>query len=103
MIERATGDLATVERLLSSAYAHSRVAEALYEVILDGLAFGPCDLPKADDREWVRGAMAIPIQEASGAAIRALAWEVTQAFEHAPDGLLDRLQRSRRWQELGWE
>jgi hypothetical protein len=103
MIEHERSALATVDRLLSSSYAQTRIAEALYGVLVDGLACGPRELRTADDRDWFRGAMAVPIQEASGVAIKALAWEVTQALEHAPDGLLDRLERSRRWQELGWE
>jgi hypothetical protein len=103
MIERERRTLTTVERLLSTAYARARISEAVYDVVTDGMSFGPCDLPRADDREWLRGALAMPIQEASDAALRSLAWEVTQALEHAPNGLLDRLEHSHRWQELGWE
>jgi hypothetical protein len=95
--------LATMERLLSSANARTRIAETLIEVLEDGLTFGPGELPRSTDREWLRGAIAVPVQEASTTALRALAWEVTRAFEHAPDGLLARLERSRLWQELGWE
>jgi len=95
--------LRTVARLVATAQARDKVAEALYEVLLDGMQPGPCDLPEAADREWLRGAMAIPLQEATDSALETLVWQISQALEHAPNGLLDRLERSRRWQELGWE
>jgi hypothetical protein len=95
--------LETVERLLMNAYARDRVSAALYESLVDGLSFGPCELPRVEEREWLRGAIAVPIQEATNVALRTLAWQITRALEQAPSGLLDRLDQSRRWQGLGWE
>ena len=95
--------LLAVERQLSTAFARDRVAQALYEALLQGIEFGPCELPQPEDREWIRGAMAIPLQEATDAALQFLSWGITRALERAPDGLLGRFERSHRWQELGWE
>jgi len=80
-----------------------KVAKALYEVILDGLEFGARGLPTAADREWIRGAIAMPIQEAAGVALHVLGWRLTQALERAPDGWMDRFESSHRGDELGWE
>lgn len=95
--------LLAIERLITTEYARDKVAHALHEVLLDGMDFGPCGLPQADDRDWIRGATAIPLQEATAAALQTLAWGMARALERAPNGLLDRFERSHRWQELGWE
>ena len=92
-----------IERQIATEYGRDRLARALHEVILDGLEFGPRDLPTSEDREWVRGAIAMPIQETTELALRVLAWRLTQALDRAPDGLIDRFHASHRWEELGWE
>ncbi len=101
--ERSADRIVVIERLLTTSYARDRVAEALYEILLDGLTCSPCDLPATNDREWIRGALAVPIQETTSATLRALVWEMARALQDAPDGLLDRLDRSHRRSEFGWE
>ena len=93
----------TIERQIVTEYARDRLAKALHEVVLDSVGFGPCDLPTRNDRDWIREAIALPIQEATEAALRVLAGRLTEALERAPNGLLDRLDASHRWEELGWE
>lgn len=92
-----------VERQIATEFGRDRIARSLYEVILDGLDFGPRDLPTAADREWLRGAIAIPIQETTEVALHDLAWRLSQAIGHAPDELVARVHASHRWMELGWE
>jgi hypothetical protein len=92
-----------IARQVASEYARDRVAKALYDAVIVGLEFGPRDLPMADDREWIRGNMAIPLQEATDAALEVLAWSMSRALERAPNGLLDRLERSHHLEELGFE
>ena len=92
-----------IARRLASEYARDRVATALYETMLRSLEFGPRDLPRAEDREWIRGNIAIPLQEATDAALRVLILSVGQTLERAPDGFLDRLERSHHLEELGIE
>jgi hypothetical protein len=92
-----------IARNLASEYARDKVAKALYAAVVDGLEFGPRDLPLAEDREWIRGAIAVPLQEASDAAIQVLASSVGRALELAPSDLLDRYARSHHLQELGIE
>jgi hypothetical protein len=101
--ERSADTIVVVERLLTTSYARDRVAEALYEILLDGLTCSPCDLPATHDRQWIRDALAVPIQETTSAALRTLVWEMARALEDAPEGLLERLDRSHRRTELGWE
>jgi hypothetical protein len=104
MIDQLEADtIVIVERLLTTSYARERVAEALYDVLLDGLTVAPRDLPEANDREWIRGALAVPIQETTSAALRALVWEMTRALQEAPEGLLERLDRAHRRSQFGWE
>lgn len=95
--------LRAVARQIASAEARARVAHVLYEVLLEGTEFGPCDLPQPQDREWIRGAMAVPIQQATDAALESAAWSMAQALEGGPDRLLTRLERSRCGQEFGRE
>ncbi len=92
-----------IARHVASAYARDKVAKALYEAIIEGLEFGPRDLPQAADREWIRGQIAIPLQEATDAALEVLAWSVGVALERAPNGLLDRYERSHHLAELGFD
>jgi hypothetical protein len=92
-----------LERLVATAWARDRLAAALYDVVADGLEFGPCDLPSVADREWLRGAIAMPLQEATDQALEGLVCRLAEALERAPDGLVDRLDGSRRWRELGWD
>ena len=92
-----------VEVQLATDFARDKVAKALYEVIVDGVEFGPRDLPTSEDREWIRGAIAIPLQEATEIALHILAWRLTRALERAPNGLLDRFDASHQSREIGWE
>ncbi len=92
-----------VARNIASEYARDKVAKALYAAVVDGLEFGPRDLPLAEDREWIREAISAPLQEASDAAIQVLASSVGRALERAPNDLLDRYARSHHLQELGIE
>jgi hypothetical protein len=78
--------------LVVTAYARDQVSKALYEAVLVGIACGPCDLPSSDDREWIRGAIAIPLQEATQAALDALRRSIDRALQEAPDGLLGRVE-----------
>lgn len=92
-----------IERHIATVYARDTVAKAFYEVILDGLEYGPRDLPTSGDREWIRGAIAMPIQEATELALHDLARRLAQALDRAPDGLLDRYDASHAGAELGAE
>ncbi len=92
-----------IERQIATEYGRDMIAKALYEVIHDGLAFGPREVPTAADREWIRQAIATPIQETTEVALHVLAWRLAQVLEGAPDGLLARVHASHRWVELGWE
>jgi hypothetical protein len=92
-----------IARRMASEYARDKIAMALYETVLRGLEFGPRDLPRPEDREWIRGSIAIPLQEATDAALRVLVLSVSRTLERAPDGFLDRLERSHHLAELGIE
>ena len=77
MGKTASIDAGMIERKIATEYGRDRVAKALYEVIHNGLEFGPRDMPTPEDREWIRGAIAMPIQEATQIALDALAWRLT--------------------------
>jgi hypothetical protein len=92
-----------VARHIASEYARDNVMKALYEAVVDGLEFGPRDLPLADDREWIRGSLAVPLHDATDAALQVLIWSVSGALERAPNGLLERFERSHYSEELSVE
>ena len=83
-----------IARHVETAYARDRVTRALYEAVLDGLEFGPRDLPLAADREWVRSAIAVAVHETAEETLELLAVSVGRTLERAPTGLLDRFDRS---------
>jgi hypothetical protein len=95
--------LYAIERHIATTYARDAVAKAFYEVVRDGVDYGPRDLPTSEDREWIRGAIAIPIQEATELALHDLARRVGYALERAPGGLLTRYEASHAGQEAGSE
>lgn len=86
-----------------TAYGRGQVAKALNEAIQDGLHLGPCDLPSADDRDWIRGAIAVPLQEATDAALDVLRSSLSRALAQSPTDLLDRIERGHLRAELGFE
>ena len=90
-------------RSVASAHSRDAVTKALYEALLDGLDFGPRDLPRVEDREWLRGAVAMPLQEATDAALHALVWNVAEVIETGPAGIRERFDRSHEGEDLGWE
>jgi hypothetical protein len=90
-----------IGRHVDTEYARDKVAKALYEAVIEGLELGPRDLPMAEDRQWIRGAMAVPLQEATDAALEVLAGSVTRILEAAPTGLLDRFEGSHHLREFG--
>jgi hypothetical protein len=92
-----------IARHVASEYARTKVISALYEAVIDGLDFGPRDLPQAEDREWLRGSIAVPLQEAADAALQVLVSSVGGALERAPNGLLDRYASSHHLEDLGFE
>lgn len=90
-----------IARRVVTEFARDKVAQALYEAVLEGLEFGPRDLPLQEDRDWVRGAISIALQDATDAALEGLSWSVCRALEQAPGGLLDRFERSHHLEQLG--
>lgn len=86
-----------------TAYGRDQVAKALYEAIQDGLNLGPCDIPSAQDREWIRGAIALPLQEATDVALDVLRSSLSRALAQSPTGLLDRIERGHVRAGLGLE
>ncbi len=92
-----------VARGVASQYARDLVATALFEAALEGLQFGPRDLPLAEDREWICGSIVMPLQEATDAALEVLVWGLARSLQQAPNGLLERLERSRHLVDLGIE
>jgi hypothetical protein len=92
-----------IERRVATAHNRDVVTKALYDVLIDAIDFGPRDLPLTEDREWMRGAVAVPLQEATEMALQSLAWHIALAFDRAPARIGDRFERSHEGEELGWE
>jgi hypothetical protein len=92
-----------LERCLATTHSRDTITKALYEALFDGLDFGPRDLPAPEDRDWLRGAVALPLQEATDVALHSLIWNVAETFERAPDRIRERFDSSHEGAELGWE
>lgn len=93
----------SIERRIETDHHRDVVARALYEVLDDAIGFGPRGLPTGEDREWLRGAAALPLQQATEIALDALAWGVDRTFRQAPVAVRERFDRSHEFEELGWE
>lgn len=91
----------TLNRHLGTEYARNQVSRALFEVVVDGLALDPCRVPSSEDREWLRGAIAMPIHEATTVALDALVWRIEQLLGGAPEPLRERFDRAHA-EELSW-
>ena len=94
---------AILRRRIATERARQAIALALFEAVADGIEFGPRDLALAADREWLHGAVAIPIQETADVALDALIWRLTDLLGRAPNGLGDRYATSHEGDELGWD
>jgi len=75
----------SIGRQMTSAYAHDRIATALYDVLVDSMAFGPCSVHCPEARDWLRTAMARSLERSTDAALRRLSQELDRAFSGAPD------------------
>jgi len=88
--EILVGELeACVAHRLSSSYARARLAEALYEIVLDGLHPCPRSLPDPADRAWLREALARPIEVATDEALQVLVARTLDAFGDAPETVVN--------------
>jgi len=94
---------AILHRRIATERARHALALALFEAVADGIEFGPRDLAAAADREWLHGAVAIPIQETADVALDALVWRLADLLGHAPNGLGERFTRSHEGADLGWD
>jgi hypothetical protein len=94
--------LAVLQRRITSDRARHALALALYEAVVDGLEFGPRDLATPADREWIHGAIAVPLQESVDVALDALAWRVAVLLGRAPDELGTRYVRSHEDGGASW-
>jgi hypothetical protein len=92
-----------IARHVVTEHARDNVARALFEAVVEGLEFGPRDLPRQEDREWIRANIGEPLKEATDAALRSLVWSVSRTLDSAPNGLVDRYAESHHLEELGIE
>jgi hypothetical protein len=92
--------LRTLNRHLTTEYARDQVSRALFEVVVDGMEMGACRLPAAD-RDWLRGALVMPIHEATNVALDVLAWRIDRILDGAPEPLRERFDRHHA-EELSW-
>jgi hypothetical protein len=54
-----------------------------------------------EDREWLRGAIAVPLQDAADIALEVLVSSIARSLERSPAGWLERFERSHHLVELG--
>jgi hypothetical protein len=94
---------AILRRRLATDRARHALALVLFDAVADGIEFGPRDLQAAEDREWLRGAVAVPIQETADVALDALVWRLADLMGRAPNRLGDRYAGSHDGEELGWD
>ncbi len=94
---------AILHRRIATERARHALALALFEAVADGIEFGPRDLAAAADREWLRGAVAVPIHESAEVALDALVWRIADLLGRAPNGLGERFTSSHEGEELGWD
>ncbi|HEY8439715.1 MAG TPA: hypothetical protein VIK65_13980 [Candidatus Limnocylindrales bacterium] len=80
----------SIERRLRGAYAEDQISGALYRVIVNAVALGPCNGPSERDRDWLRAAVRAPLRSSTEAALETLSRDLARIFDRAPADL-------RRW------
>jgi hypothetical protein len=73
-----------IEHLIVTDYARTRLSRAAFDVVVDAFDLGPMALRSAEDRAWIRSAIAGPIREA-----------VDHALDRLVDELIDELALGR--------
>jgi hypothetical protein len=77
----------SIERRLRGAYAEDQVSAALFRVIVNAVAFGPCNGPSERHRDWLRAAVRAPLRSSTEAALETLSRDVARIFDRAPADL----------------
>jgi hypothetical protein len=95
--------VAVLRRRIATERARRALRIALFEVVADGIELGPRDVGGAADRDWIRGAVAIAIQETADVALDALVWRLADVFGRAPGGLGERCVPSHEDDDSGWD
>jgi hypothetical protein len=103
-IPRARDHRAVVlRRRIATDRARHAIATALFEAVADGIEFGPRDLSSSADREWLRGAVAIPIQESADDALDAIVWRLSDLLGRAPGDMAARFIESDGAEDPCWD
>lgn len=92
-----------IAQAVAGEYARDKVMAAFYDAVVQGLEFGPRDLPLPQDRDWIRGNIAVPLQDATDVALGVLVTLVARTLERAPKDFLDRFEGSHHLAPFGIE
>jgi hypothetical protein len=92
---------AILRRRIATDRARHSIALALFEAAADGVELGPRDIAAVADREWLRGAVAISIQETADVALDALVWRLADVLGRAPCGLGERYDSRHEGEDPG--
>jgi hypothetical protein len=86
-----------------SEYARCRLTEAAYDAALDALHPALHEVTSADERSWLREALAGPLALAVEAALDVLVTELGHMVDDAPPALRRKIEQTPRWRTPGWE
>ena len=92
-----------LRRRVHSEFARARLTEAAYDAAMDALHPALQEVSSADERTWLREALARPLHLAVEAALDVLAIELDVALEDAPVSLRRKIEGTPRWRIPGWE
>ncbi len=95
--------MADVEARLRHAHGHGRVAEVLYALACDALLTAGSDAFRVSEWEQLTLLMRGPISHAADEAIQILAEDLAEALGEVPPELAARVDRLRRYAEIGRE
>jgi hypothetical protein len=92
-----------IEQAVSTDHARQRVARAVFEVVAGALDLGPIAVRSAEDRAWVRDAIAAPIQHATDQALGCLVDELIDELSAGRPDLVGRIlgASAEPWPQVG--
>lgn len=77
--------LVLLEHHVRSRETAGLIRDALYDCATSAFDLGPRELPIDREREWLRGAVAVAIADATSAAQEAFEWSLVRAVTSVPN------------------
>ena len=91
-----------LHRRVRTEFARARLTEAAYDAAMDALHPALHEVTSAEEKAWLRDALAGPLGLAVEASLDVLAVELAHMIERAPVSVRRKIEETPRWRGIGW-